>query len=59
MSGHCPAGSIVFVMNFRHEPVELTRIGEWTDAETKEKVSGILKLEKLSCRILTAGLPQR
>lgn len=58
-SGHCPAGSVIFVMNFRHEPVELTGIGEWTDAETKEKVSGVLKLAKLSCRILTAGLPQR
>lgn len=49
---HCPEGSVVFVMNFRHEPVELRGIGEWTDAETQEKVSNVLKMEKLSCRIL-------
>lgn len=50
--GYCPKGSVVFVMNFRHEPVELSGIGEWTDAETKERVSNVLKMERLSCRIL-------
>lgn len=47
---------VVFVMNFGHEPAELTGIGEWTDAETGETVSGVLKMEKLSCKILRKGI---
>lgn len=48
----CTERGVVFVMNFRHEPVELTGLGEWKDAETGENVSGTLKMDKLSCRIL-------
>lgn len=43
---------IVFVMNFRHEPVEADCAGEWKDAETGVAVTGKIRLDGLSCRIL-------
>lgn len=43
---------VVFVMNFRHEPVEIKVPGEWTDAESGEVYKGVLAMEKLSCKLI-------
>lgn len=43
---------LVFVMNFREEPVLLEKIGNWTDAESGEKYEDELALPGFSCRIL-------
>ncbi len=43
---------IVFVMNFKGEPVKLEGIGRWTDAETGESYEGTLDLEGFSCLLL-------
>ena len=51
--GQAAEEGVVFVMNFRHEPAELSGLGEWKDAENGEIVSSVLRMEKLSCRILT------
>ncbi len=49
----CDGGdSLVFVMNFRNEPVCIEGIGTWQDAESKEKYEKELKLEAFGCRLL-------
>ena len=44
--------SLVFVMNFRNEPVCVEGLGSWTDAESAETIQGVLELEAFQCRIL-------
>ena len=44
---------IVFVMNFKNEPVTVEGIGRWTDAESGEACEGSLRLEAFQCRVLT------
>lgn len=46
------AGSLVFVMNFSHDPVKIHGTGSWTDAETEEKYDGSFQMEGLSLKIL-------
>ena len=49
----CDGGdSLVFVMNFRNEPVCIEGIGTWQDAESEEKYEKELKLEAFGCRLL-------
>ena len=43
---------LVFVMNFSHEPAEITLEGKWTDAESGEEYDGKLALDRLSCKVL-------
>ena len=43
---------LVFVMNFREEPVRLEKIGKWIDAESGEVYEEVLELPGFSCRIL-------
>lgn len=45
--------SVVFVMNFLSEPVELTGCGVWRDVETDTVYRDVLSLEGFSCKILT------
>ena len=47
------AKRIVFVMNFKNEPVTVEGIGKWTDAESGEACEGSLGLEAFQCRVLT------
>ena len=47
------AKRIVFVMNFKNEPVTVEGIGRWTDAESGEACEGSLGLEAFQCRVLT------
>jgi len=47
------AKRIVFVMNFKNEPVTVEGIGRWTDAESGEACEGSLRLEAFQCRVLT------
>ena len=44
---------IVFVMNFKNEPVTVEGIGRWTDAESGEACEGSLRLKAFQCRVLT------
>ena len=44
---------IIFVMNFKNEPVTVEGIGRWTDAESGEACEGSLGLEAFQCRVLT------
>ena len=44
---------IIFVMNFKNEPVTVEGIGRWTDAESGEACEGSLGLEEFQCRVLT------
>lgn len=44
---------IVFVMNFKNEPVMVEGIGKWMDAESGETCEGSLELEAFQCRVLT------
>lgn len=44
--------SIVFVMNFSHEPARLQGIGSWQDIDDGMQYEGRLELEGLSCRLL-------
>ena len=44
---------VVFVMNFRNEPVCVDGIGTWTDAETGEACADRLQLAAFQCRVLT------
>lgn len=44
--------NIVFVMNFKNEPVRVEGIERWTDAETGEICEGCLELEAFQCRVL-------
>ena len=43
---------LVFVMNFRHEPVELSGLDGWRDAESGDACGETLRMEGLDCRIL-------
>ena len=43
---------IVFVMNFRNEEVTVRGIGTWTDAESKERYEGELRLGAFECIML-------
>lgn len=43
---------VVFVMNFKNEPVCVEGIGKWTDAETKEVYEGTLEMKPFQCMIL-------
>ena len=43
---------VVFVMNFKNEPVTVEGIGRWTDAENGESIQGSLVLEPFGCRVL-------
>ena len=43
---------VVFVMNFKNEPVTVEGIGRWTDAENGESIQGSLALEPFGCRVL-------
>ena len=43
---------LVFVMNFREEPVRLEKIRKWIDAESGEVYEEVLELPGFSCRIL-------
>ena len=43
---------IVFVMNFRNEPVCVEGTGEWTDTESGEVYKGKLELEPFECLVL-------
>ena len=43
---------LVFVMNFRNEPVRVEGVGKWTDAESGETYEGYLELEPFRCMIL-------
>lgn len=47
------AKRIVFVMNFKNEPVTVEGIGRWTDSESGEACEGSLGLEAFQCRVLT------
>ena len=47
------AKRIVFVMNFKNEPVTVEGIGRWTDAESGEACEGSFGLEAFQCRVLT------
>ena len=47
------AKRIVFVMNFKNEPVTVEGIGRWSDAESGEVCEGSLGLEAFQCRVLT------
>ena len=44
---------IIFVMNFKNEPVTVEGIGRWTDAESGEACEDSLGLEAFQCRVLT------
>ncbi len=46
------ARSVVFVMNFRSEPVEITGCGTWKDVETGSVYHNVLSLEGFSCKVL-------
>ena len=46
------AKRIVFVMNFKNEPVTVEGIGRWTDAESGEACEGSFGLDAFQCRIL-------
>ena len=43
---------VVFVMNFKNEPVRIEGTGSWTDAETKAAYDGTLLLEPFECKVL-------
>ena len=43
---------VVFVMNFKNEPVELAGIGRWTDAESGVVYEGKLQMEAFGCVLL-------
>ncbi|HJA65923.1 MAG TPA: beta-galactosidase trimerization domain-containing protein, partial [Candidatus Mediterraneibacter cottocaccae] len=45
-------GDVVFVMNFRNEPVCVDGIGKWTDAENGAVCEGKLELEAFQCAVL-------
>lgn len=45
--------TVVFVMNFLSEPVELTGCGVWRDVETDTVYRDVLSLEGFSCKVLT------
>ena len=47
------AKRIVFVMNFKNEPVTVEGIGRWVDAESGEACEDSLRLEAFQCRVLT------
>ena len=40
---------IVFVMNFKNEPVIVEDIGIWTDAETQEQYEDALQMKPFEC----------
>lgn len=44
---------IVFVMNFKNEPVIVEDIGIWTDAETQEQYEDALQMKPFECLVLT------
>ena len=44
--------SLVFVMNFRHDPAELSGIGQWRDVLSGQVFQDVLPMDKLSCRVL-------
>ena len=52
------AQPVVFVMNFRSEPVELTGCGTWKDVETGSVYYNAISLEGFSCKILIDGEPE-
>lgn len=43
----------VFVMNFSHDPVELQGLGKWKDVDTGAVCESELKMDGLSCKLLT------
>lgn len=47
--------SVVFVMNFRSESVEITGCGTWKDVETGSVYHNVLSLEGFSCKVLING----
>ena len=51
---YCDDGTrIVFVMNFKNEPVIVEDIGIWTDAETQEQYEDALQMKPFECLVLT------
>ena len=46
---------VVFVMNFRNEPVCVDGIGKWTDAESGAVYEGKLELGAFQCAVLERG----
>ena len=44
---------LVFVMNFKNEPVRVEGVGKWTDAESREVYEDRLELGAFRCMVLS------